>query len=157
MKENRGGGRVDARRSLGPASGAREGTDFSKAGILEVLLVIAKLPSDTGVIAECNDSVDTLTRVRPSLDRRNAFAENLGVKVLVLLQPSACLLGRAPIGGARLVLVGQQPESSSGSGAMAGKAEDDGRLIGAIEGGEEVPTRIGNDLRHFDGNTRARG
>ena len=98
-----------------------------------MLLVIAKLPSDTGVIAECNDSVDTLTRVRPSLDRRNAFAENLGVKVLVLLQPSACLLGGTPIGGARLKLVRQQPKGSSGSGAVAGKAEEDGWLVCTIE------------------------
>ena len=115
-----------------------------------MLLVIAKLPSDTGVIAKCDDSVDTLTRVRPSLDRRNAFAEDLGVKILVLLQPSACLLGGTPISGARLKLVRQQPKGSSGSGAVAGKTENDGRLVSTVKGSEEVPARIGHDLCQFD-------
>ena len=122
-----------------------------------MLLVVAELPFDAGVITERYNGVNTLACVSSGLDRRNAFAENLGVKVLVLLHPCARLLRCASIGGTRLALVGQQAERPSRSGAMAGKTENDRRLVRAIKGSEEMPTGIGNDLRQLGRNTRTRG
>ena len=121
--------------------------DVGSALILIVLLVETQFASDARIRAKCDDGVNTLARIRPCLVGRKAFGEYFGMQVLVLLLPSAGLLWGATVGGALLVLLGEESPRTRFGGPMSGEAEENGRLFCTIQCREQVPSRVGDYLR----------
>ena len=100
--------------------------------------------------------MNTLPRVSPGFVRWKALGKDPLVEVLVLFVPRAGLLWRAFVTGARLALVRQKAERPCDRRAVARQAEDDWRLLGAVEGDKEVPPRVVNNLSKLRRSTRAR-
>ena len=113
-----------------------ESAKVDEARILEVFLVVAELCSDAVVVTKGDNSVNTLPSISPRFDRRDALLENFSTKELVFFMPCTRLLWRATVGWACLSLVRQEAEGSSGSGAVAGKAKEDGWLVCTVERGK---------------------
>ena len=118
-------------------------------------LVKAKLLDDSRVVSERDDSVNTLSRISPGLVRWQSLGENPLVEVLVLFVPSASLLWRAFVTGARFALVRQKAERPCDRRAVARQTEDDWRLLGAVEGNKKMPPRVVDNLSKFVRGARA--
>ena len=73
------GGNLIARRGLRVALHPSEGTKVVEARLLEMLLVVAELSSDAGIVTERDDGMNTLPCIGPRFDRRDALLENLGM------------------------------------------------------------------------------
>ena len=107
---------------------------------------MAKFADNAGVVGKGDDRVNTLSCIRPGLNGWDMFGTNLRMKVLVLLKPSVSLLRGAAVSRAFLGRVRKQSERTRRGRTVTRKAEKDGRLVGAVKSGNEMPTWVSNYL-----------
>ena len=112
-------------------------------------LIVAQLLDDPRIIRKRDDGVNTVPRIRPGFNGRNSLGKYFIVQVFIFFMPSFRLLRRAFIAGARLALVRQKAERPCDRGAVARQTENDWRLLGTVEGYEEVPPRVVDNLSKF--------
>ena len=135
--------RVVARTSRKPLGRASWGTHFRSAEREVKFLVVTELLNDPGVVRQRDDSMNTFSRISPGFVGRNAPSKYLFVQIFVFLVPRTRLFRGSPVTRACLALVREKAERPSDRRAVTCKAEDNGRLLGAVERRKQVSPGVG--------------